>query len=142
MGSKNLVSPGAEYPKYLCSTYQRSGINNPHGCGCHGVHQDQLVEVLVRKLQQTVLGGDNLARLKKSLRQQIERHSKATPKGTNDLRRQLAELDREIDHGAENFLRAPADLLDIVGAKLTAMKRQRTHVQEELRRLEAASKPG
>lgn len=51
-------------------------------------------------------------------------------------------MDREIEHGAENFLRAPADLLDLVGAKLTAMKRQRTHVQDELRRLEAASKPG
>ncbi len=31
-----------------------------------------------------------------------------------------------MDRGAENYLRAPADLLDIVGAKLTAMKRQRT----------------
>lgn len=142
MHGSTLMRKGHEYPKYLCSTYQRSGINNPHGCGCHGVHQDQLVDVLVRKLQQTVLGGDNLTRLKKSLRRQIEDRSKATPKETSDLRRQLADLDREIDRGAENFLRAPADLLDIVGAKLTAMKRQRTHAQEELRRLEAASKPG
>ncbi|MCE9525891.1 MAG: zinc ribbon domain-containing protein [Planctomycetales bacterium] len=49
-----LLRKGHEYPKYLSSTYGRSGINNPHFCSCHRVHQDQLVEVLLRKLQEVV----------------------------------------------------------------------------------------
>ena len=59
-------------------------------------------------------------------------------KGTDGLRKQLADLDREIDRAAENFLRAPAEVLDLVGEKLTALKRQREHVQDALRAAEAA----
>jgi exonuclease VII large subunit len=65
----------------------------------------------------------------------------ADPKLIDGLRRQLAELDREIDQAADNFLRTPTELLDVIGGKLSAMKRQREHVQQELHNAEAASKP-
>jgi Recombinase zinc beta ribbon domain/Recombinase len=44
MHGNRLIGKGHRYPKYSCSTYVRSGKDNPHGCGCHGVHQDQLVD--------------------------------------------------------------------------------------------------
>lgn|GEM_PF-2606423 len=53
----------------------------------------------------------------------------------------LAGLDREIDKAAENFLRAPAEVLDLVGNKLTALKRQREHVQGALRAAQVVMKP-
>jgi hypothetical protein len=107
MHGNTLIAKGHRYPKYSCSTYVRSGKDNPHGCGCHGVPQDQLVDVLVRKLQECVLSSDNLDRLRTALRKQIDQRRAGRPKDTADLRKQLADLDREIDRAADNFLRAP-----------------------------------
>lgn len=36
------------YSRYDCSTYCRSEQNNPHGCACHSVNHDELVELLLR----------------------------------------------------------------------------------------------
>ena len=47
----------------------------------------------------------------------------------------------EIDRAAENFLRAPAEVLDLIGEKLTALKRQRDHLQAELKAGKAAEEP-
>jgi len=52
------------------------------------------------------------------------------------LRKQLSDLNREIDRGVENFLRSPTEVLEIVGEKLTALKRQRDHPQKELQAAE------
>lgn len=133
MHGANSVAKGHSYPKYVCSTYCRSGKHNPHGCGCHGMHQGQLVDVLVRKLQETVLTTANLNRLRQALRKQIERRRTINSSGADALRRQLKHLNREIDHAAENFLRAPSEILDVVAEKLTALKRRREHLQKELR---------
>jgi len=141
MHGSTLVAKGHHYPKYVCSTYGRSGKNNPHGCGCHGVLQSTLVSVLVRKLQECVLSTGNLDRLRTALGRQITERRSVSPKETRDLRKQLADLDREIDHAAENFLRAPAEILDLVGKKLTALKRERECVQDQLRAAEHSAKP-
>jgi hypothetical protein len=141
MHGNTLVAKGHEYPKYICSTYARSGKRNLHGCGCHGVPQGQLVDVLVRKLQRALWQGDNLDRLKAALRRQLKQRGSAPKTGIEALGKQIANLDREIDQAAENFLRAPAEVLDLVGSKLTAMKRQRTLLQDELERAEAANRP-
>jgi site-specific DNA recombinase len=129
-----------KYPKYLCSTYQRSGKNNPAGCGCHGVHQDQLVDVLVRKVRQRLIGSD-FARLKASLRKQLSARRSPDTGKLDTLRRQHSDRDRQIDVAADNFLKAPPDLLDLVAGKLSAMKRQREHLQGELRRMEREAEP-
>jgi site-specific DNA recombinase len=141
MHGSTLIAKGHRYPKYLCSTYARSGKNNPHGCGCHGVPQDLLVDVLVRKLQEGVLSSGNLDRLRGALRRQLTQTTGAGSTEIAELRKQLGELDREIDRAADNFLRAPAEVLDLVGAKLTALKRRREHVQNALRAAEAAGRP-
>ena len=141
MHGSTLIRKGHRYPKYICSTYCRSGQNNPSGCGCHGVHQDDLVDVLVRKLHETVLSGDNLDRLRKALGRQLAQRKASGPRETAGLRKQLAEMDREIDRAAENFLRAPSEVLDLVGKKLTALKRQREHLNDELRAAESAAEP-
>lgn len=141
MHGGTLSRKGHKYPKYFCSSYARSGKSNPTGCGYHAAHQDMLVEVLVRKLQESVLSSDNLDRLRAALRRQIDQQRIGGSKGADGFRKQLAELDREIDRAAENFLRAPAEILDLVGQKITALKRQREHVQNALLAAEAAGKP-
>jgi site-specific DNA recombinase len=140
MHGTDKVAKDIHYPKYLCSTYGRSGKNNPHGCGCHGVDQDRLVDVLVRKIQESVLTPSNLERLRAALRKQLG-EQRGGSGSTAQIRRQLADLDRGIDLAAENFLRAPADVIDIVAKKLAAMKRQRQLVQDELKAAELAERP-
>src|SRR5688572_3683373 len=110
MHGTNKVAKGHSYPKYMCSTFNRSGKNNPHGCGCHGMSQDALVDVLVRKIQEVVLSKRNLERLRKALRQKIEQRRTASSKDATGLSKQIADLDREIDQAAENFLRAPVEV--------------------------------
>jgi hypothetical protein len=61
--------------------------------------------------------------------------------GVGGLRKQMADLDREIDRAAENFLRAPAEVLDVIGKKLTSLKRQREHINQELQEAVSAAKP-
>ena len=127
--------------QYSCSTYARAGKRNPSGCGRNAAQQDMLVDVLVRKLQETVLSSESLDRLRSAVRRQLEKRSVSGPTDALGLRKQIGELDREIDRAAENFLRAPSEVLDLVGKKLTALKRQREHVGDALRGAEAAGKP-
>jgi hypothetical protein len=141
MHGNTLVAKGHRYPKYCCSNYARSGKNNPHGCGCHSVPQHTLVDVLVRKLQESILSTKNLDRLREALHREIARSQNSNSSGTAALRRQIADFDREIDRAAENFLRAPSEVLDLIGNKLTALKRQREQLLDELRIAESAGKP-
>ncbi len=141
MHGAKLQAKGHSYPKYVCSTYCRSGKNNQHGCGCHGVHQDQLVDVLIRKLQETVLTPASLERLREALRKQIVDRRETSVQGSDGLTKQLADLNREIDRASENFLRAPADVLDLIGEKLSALKRQRDHLQAEQKLNKSANRP-
>jgi DNA invertase Pin-like site-specific DNA recombinase len=141
MHGNTLIAKGHRYPRYSCSTYVRSGKNNPHGCGCHAAPQDTLVNVLVRKLQESVLSNENLDRLRSALMRQIDQRRAGSSKETDSLRRQLTDLDREIDRAAENFLRAPAEILDLVGKKLAALKRQRDLIQDALRAVKTAGIP-
>jgi site-specific DNA recombinase len=141
MHGANLVAKGHHYPKYVCSTYCRSGKHNVSGCGCHAILQDRLVDVLVRKIQTTVLTATNLERLRTALHKRLDQQRSTSSNGLEAVRKQLSDLNREIERGVENFLRAPAEVLEMVGEKLTALKRQRDHLQKELQAGESAKQP-
>lgn len=141
MHGSTLKAKGHSYPKYVCSTYCRSGKSNPSGCGCHAAPQDKLVAVLVAKLTAKLLRPDNLAAWKEAIRRQLSKGPATNPKAVEGIRKQLASLEGEISQAAENFLRTPPDLLDIVGAKLSAMKRQREHLEKEIKLAELSAKP-
>lgn len=129
------------YSRYVCSTYCRSGRNNEFGCGCHSVNQDELVELLVRKLHEAVFCDEGLAKIRGMLKQILEERRAGGQQSTDAIRRQIGDLDREIERATENFLRAPSEVLDLVGEKLTGLKRQRDHVREQLRAIETANGP-
>lgn len=129
------------YPKYACSTHGRCGTKNPHGCGCHGVNQGLLVDVVTRKLRENLFSADSQSQLRSVLGQMLFKRRHVATGDLDGLRRQIGELDREIDRAAENFLRTPSELLDLVGQKLTAMKRQREHVADQIRLLATLSGP-
>ena len=88
-----------------------------------------------------VLSTDSLERLRKALRQQISQRRNRGNQGAEQLGKRLADLDKAIDRAAENFIRAPAEVLDVLGKKLTSLKRQREHINQELRESKTAAKP-
>ena len=69
--TRNKNGKTYSYPKYVCSTYQRSGKNNPSGCGCHAIDQDVLVDTLLRKLRERVLVTGKLDELREKVRKQL-----------------------------------------------------------------------
>lgn len=72
------------------------------------MHQDLLVDVLIRKLQEVVLTSANVERLRRALKRQVEQQRATSAVDADGLRQQLHELNREIDQASENFLRAPS----------------------------------
>ncbi len=129
------------YPKYICSTYCRSGRNNPQGCGYHAVNQELLVEILDRNLEESLFSEDSVKRIRSKLTRLLDERREGGQASTDAIKRQIADLDREIDRATENFLRAPSEILELVGQKLTTLKRQRDHARDQLRSIEAASGP-
>jgi site-specific DNA recombinase len=129
------------YPKYVCSTYCRSGKSNPSGCGCHAIRQDVIVDVLVRKLQESVLSGGNRDRLLQKVKKAYARRTKPDGKSVSLLKRRITKLSRDIDRAADRLLRAPEDLTDVLVPKLSAMKRQWQRAEAELAAAQAARRP-
>lgn len=95
------------YPKYVCSTYCRSGKHNPFGCGCHAIGQDGLVETLIQKLQKSVLLSGKLDELREKVRKQLAAVTAKPDAGQLvELRRALADLKLEIDQGTKRLISA------------------------------------
>lgn len=128
------------YPKYLCSTYKNCGRSNPHGCGCHSIHQAAIVGVIVRKLRETVLAGSR-KRLEAVIRSKLATRTQPDTKRIDSLRRKVRKLDHDIDRAAERLLSVPDDLMDVLVPKLSNMKRERERVQCELQQSELAAAP-
>jgi hypothetical protein len=125
------------YPKYVCSTYCRSGKNNPHGCGCHAVDQEGLVGALVRKLRQGVLYSGKRDELRDRVRRQLgASQPKPDESRLAQLRRSVADLDRDLDAGTKRLLRCPDEVADLLAKELASLRRQRDRLTAELASLE------
>jgi DNA invertase Pin-like site-specific DNA recombinase len=128
------------YPKYLCSTYNRCGKHNPHGCGCHSVHQVALVGALIDRLREDVMAGSR-GHLEAILREKLTDRCQPDTGKVDAIRRRIAEIDRAIDRAADRLLSAPDNLMDVLAPKLSGMKKDRERLLMELRSAEIACGP-
>lgn len=69
------------YPKYICSTYCRSGRHNDSGCGYHNVQQQFIVEIVLKKLREVVLAGGCKDRLQEAVRKLLAQRRSPTRSG-------------------------------------------------------------
>jgi site-specific DNA recombinase len=118
---------------YRCGRYAAHGRR---GCVCKCIREADLVGCLVRKIQETFLNADNLARLRDELRRQAEAADSARPGELKGLRERLADLDVRIAAGNERLALIPADLLPDFAASLRAWKADRDRLAVEAARLE------
>jgi hypothetical protein len=105
------------------------------------VRQDVLVEMVVCKLQAALLGAAGLESIESAFRKELEGRGEPTASTADKLRRQIATLDRDIDRAADNFLKAPPEVLGMMVEKLASMKRRRDALAGELRETRSADNP-
>jgi site-specific DNA recombinase len=119
--------------------YYRCGRFVSHGRrGCVGISvpEPAIVGCLVRKIQETFLNADNLARLRDELRRQAEAADAGKPGQLGALRKRVAELETKIDEGNERLADIDRDLLPDFMAKLRSWKAERDRLTVEAARLE------
>ena len=123
-----------EYPNFICKTYRAADCNNVHRCTRHGIRVEDLEQVVLSQIQDTVrLAKDNekkfATRVYKSTNANNEKLIKIKTAELSKAERRIAELDGIIkrlyeDHIAGNFdvSRFKKFLADYEGeqAKLTA----------------------
>jgi DNA invertase Pin-like site-specific DNA recombinase len=120
--------------EYLCRGYIAYGRTY---CTRNTVAEKPLVNVLIRKLQQTFLDPDRL----QELRAEMVALEKARRSDGNlgRLRKRCAELERQIDRGNGNLAILPADRLPGVVAKIREWERELESVRAEVKRAETES---
>lgn len=117
------------YRTYLCSGYIRRG--HASGCGYHSVKEQEVVALLVSKIQHVMLGGGNRDELERRIRERLQ-SADQSPGTVERLAKRLAELDRQIDQAADRLLKSPDDLVDVLAPKIAAMKRERSQTADNL----------
>jgi DNA invertase Pin-like site-specific DNA recombinase len=136
VGIKSNYSGHPEWTRryYMCSGYQQAGRSV---CNRHTVHEEPIVDALVRKLQAEYLAPAKQAQLRAELRKLV--YPATVPAVQPErLRKQITALDQRIDQGAEKLLAAPAALVGILTAKLDTWRCERDDLQA---RLEAHKRP-
>jgi DNA invertase Pin-like site-specific DNA recombinase len=113
---------------YVCGGYSQKGLTV---CRRHFVRENEVVDVLVRKLQDTFLEESNLAELRNEIRRQLAPSAPTSSADTGRLQARIEKLSKQIDKGAEKLLTAPADLTSILTAKLQSWQKERDELQRQ-----------
>jgi DNA invertase Pin-like site-specific DNA recombinase len=119
--------------KYVCSGYRMKGRA---ACQPNVIHEQPLLDCVIRKLQEDFLSPENLNKLRAEIMRQLRRDEHRDPAQAQRLRKQISELDRKIDQGTERFLAAPADLTEGLAAKLREWRGRRDELRAALKEAE------
>jgi len=134
---------GERVKMYTCSSHHFQGKKV---CTRNTIPEASLVDCVVRIIQQRYLSPENLDRLREALRQQQTQNSQPEPLDTDRVRKQVAELDRRIDNGAERIFSAPSSLTNTLYKKLEQLRAERDRVHAQLedakRRLDGTDQQG
>ena len=90
--------------RYECNTYHIKGSSV---CHANGIAETPLVDVVVRKLQEHVFSESAIEKLLSLYRKRLAARRKSAPVDDGRLRKQIDEINRQIDQGAERVLSAP-----------------------------------
>jgi DNA invertase Pin-like site-specific DNA recombinase len=117
------------YRRYICGAYNSHGTA---GCKCNTITEASLLGAVVRRMQQEFLNPESVRRLRQELHRQLAARGDGGASKAGELRKELADLERKIDQGAERLLAAPPDLTPTLTAKLREWQRQRDKLRADL----------
>ena len=137
MGGQPALDPSKykKYFTYTCRTFHQKGAS---ACHCNSMGEDKLLATVVRKLQAEVLSEAAIDRLLTAYRKRLAARRQVVPADDSRLPKQIENLDRRIDQGAERVSSAPAGIVTTLYATLDRLREQRDRLQA---RLDAAGKP-
>jgi site-specific DNA recombinase len=117
------------YRRYICAKY------NAHGrqaCSCNTIPESQLVNAVARKLRELFQVESNRKALVAELKARIIGRGKGQDDQGGEIRRELADLEKKIDQGAERVLSAPPSLTKTLTAKLETWQAKKDTLQAAL----------
>ena len=115
--------------RYECNAYHIKGASV---CHANGIAEEELMGVVVSKLQEHVFSESAIEKLLSLYRKRLAARRKAVPVDDDRLRKQIANLDRQIDQGAERVFSAPAGIVGTLYAKLDRLRTERDRLQAQL----------
>jgi hypothetical protein len=95
--------------------------------------------VLLGKLREAVLAGGHRDELRARIVDRLKARQATGPVEAGAIRARLTALDQEIQQRARRLLRAPDDLADVLGAELSALRRERERLAAELDGMQEAA---
>ena len=101
-------------------------------CHGNGVYEAPLLALVVRKLQEHVFSELAIEKLLSLYRKRLAARRKAVPVDDGRLRKRIANLDQQIDQGAERVFSAPAGIVATIYAKLDRLRAERDRLQAQL----------
>jgi DNA invertase Pin-like site-specific DNA recombinase len=118
---------GRVYRHYVCSAYQDRGKD---ACAHNRLPEAGLVGCVLRKVGEICRVPDNIPELRARVRHWLGGADAGAR--AEELRRQVAELDRKLAQGRERYLTAPPEIAEGLRGPLAAWEGQRARLAEEL----------
>lgn len=103
------------------------------------MEQHRFLAFLVRKLRDEVLLGGHRDALRERIHERLTANSAAGPDEIKKRTDKLAETDREVAQGAKRLLGAPDEIADLLATELSALRRERDRLSQELDAIQAAT---
>jgi site-specific DNA recombinase len=138
-GCRNVKREAAgvrTYKRYICGRYNSFGKGG--GCQCNTITERQLVNAVIRRIQQDFLDPANLSKLRQELTRQVKGKSPGDATTAKRLRGRIAELEKNIDRGNEQLLLLPPDMIADASAKIREWRTERDRLQGEVQSMNTA----
>ncbi len=126
----NRKTVGERRKMYTCSSHQLQGKKV---CTRNTISEAALVECIVRILREKYLSESSLDRRRKALRRECKARAVADETlDVENIRRQIEEVSRRIDNGADRIFSAPVCLTNTLYAKLEQLRAERDRLRAQL----------
>ncbi len=131
MTGKPKMTDGKEYLSYSCKTF---AIKGKSACHANSISEMKLVRAVSRRIEEEYLGEAAISRIEKKLRKRVlDDRRRQTPEVDLDrLRKRIADLDRQVDKGAERIFGAPDDLVQTLYRKLDELRSERDRLRQQV----------
>ena len=122
---------GSRVPRrrYECQNWHTRGRSV---CHANGIYEATLLDVVVRKLQAEVFSEAAIEKLLNLYRKRLVARRNAVPVDDGRLRKRIAEIDQQIEQGAERVFSAPSGIVGTLYAKLDRLRVERDRLQAQL----------
>ena len=115
--------------QYTCSGYHHGGSSV---CGMNAISKAPLVAAIVRLIEREYLSDKALDRLRKAIRRQRLAGRQGVTVDPKRIKTEIADLDWQIDQGADRVFSAPAGVVETLYVKLEKLRIERERLQAEL----------